>query len=498
MDNESIQQSRDRVRNNLGSEFEAKASDAVCLALAHPAAGAGLEAALGAPPTLRAVVEFEIDTGPAPTLSETLSRIRERPGLEDALEGVRSIVRESPDPRVVERSEALANATTLLRDIAVRSSREHFYEAIGEVRDELERSVTTLFAIRSEAMSGPDLAPSPTQVCWLNQTLRTWTDPRALAGIAADPRLRQIDLPRRLEAEVGTTGNTVGVIAFRDGTGRTGKGIIVAVLDQEVARTHDAFGIRVVHRRNYTQEPWGHPGPHGTAVAGIIAADGKLQGMAPGVTIHNYKVLATNPFLNADDFAGALAIQNALEDGAHIANCSWGAGPAGDGTSREARACDTAWAHGMVVVKSAGNRGPGDSTLTTPADADGVIAVGATDREGSGVQDYSSRGTPNGRRPHLVAPGGTPARGVDSCRIIGGFGDCGHGTSFAAPHVTGLLALLLEEQPGLTPDQLRSKLLGFCTPFPNVPDHVQGAGLVVITQAGTSAPVGGQLPGEVQ
>lgn len=480
MDNESVQQSRAQVRNNLGSDFEHKASDALCLALARPAVGIGLETAVGAPPNLRAVVEFNTETGPAPTLSETLSRVRERPELEAALEGVRSIVRESPDPRLAERSEALANATTLLREIAVRNSRERFYKAIGTMRDELERSVTTLFAIRSEAMSGPGLAPSPTQVCWLNQTLRTWTDPRALAGVAADPRVEQIDLPRRLRAEVGTTGQTVRAIAFRNMSGRTGKGIIVAVVDSEVARTHGAFGSRVVHRRNYTLEGWGNPDSHGTAVAGIIGADGQLKGMAPGVTIYNYKVLATNEFLNADDFAGALAIQNALEDGAAIANCSWGAGAAGDGTSREARACNAAWDHGMAVVKSAGNQGPGDSTLTTPADARGVIAVGATDREGTAVQDYSSRGGPGGRGPHLVAPGGTFVRGVDSCQVAGAFGDCGAGTSFAAPHVTGLLALLLEETPGLTPDQLRAKLLGFCTLLPNVPPHVQGAGLVAM------------------
>ena len=80
--------------------------------------------------------------------------------------------------------------------------------------------------------------------------------------------------------------------------------------------------------------------------------------MAPEATIYNYKVLATNPFLGGDDFDGALAIQQAVEDGAHIANCSWGAGPAGDGTSREAIACNEAWTLGLMIVKSAWNRAP--------------------------------------------------------------------------------------------------------------------------------------------
>jgi serine protease AprX len=136
--------------------------------------------------------------------------------------------------------------------------------------------------------------------------------------------------------------------------------------------------------------------------------------------------------------------------------------------SREVRAADAAWSLGLTIVKSAGNRGPGVSTLTTPADADGVVVVGATDREGKAVQDYSSRGPiPGGmERPHLVAPGGiSGGRGIDSCLVGGGFGDCGAGTSFAAPHVTGLLALILEGEPDLTPNQQRKRLLSVCTPL---------------------------------
>ena len=249
-------------------------------------------------------------------------------------------------------------------------------------------------------------------------------------------------------------------------------------------KPHNFFQL-FPRKQNYSRELWGNPGSHGTAVAGIAAANGNdLTGMAPDATIYNYKVLATNRFLNSDDFDGALAIQQALEDGAHIANCSWGAGPAGDGTSREARACNAAWALGLTIVKSAGNQGPGASTLTTPADADGVIVVGATDREGGAVQDYSSRGpTSSGQsRPHLVAPGGAPERGIDSCLPQGGFGDCGHGTSFAAPHVSGMLALILEREPELTPEELRAKLLSICAAFDANDTNTHGAGLVSLAR----------------
>lgn len=323
-----------------------------------------------------------------------------------------------------------------------------------------------------------------TQVCWLNRTVRTYAPPHVLAEVTADPSIERVDLPRRLEPEIDVSARTVGAPQFRRRFKRSGKGVIVAVIDSEVALNHPALKGRVVHKQNFTAELWGNPDAHGTAVAGIIASNNETTtGMAPEATIYNYKVLATNRFLGGDGFDGSLAIQQAVEDGAHVANCSWGAGPAGDGTSPEAVACDEAWALGLTVVKSAGNRGPGPGTLTTPADADGIIAVGATDREGAAMQGYSSRGPAGTKsRPHLVAPGGIfGGIGITSCLVGGGFGDCGAGTSFAAPHVSGILALLLERDPNLTPDDLRTILLDACTPLEGLDANTQGRGLVSLT-----------------
>lgn len=108
------------------------------------------------------------------------------------------------------------------------------------------------------------------------------------------------------------------------------------------------------------------------------------------------------------------------------------------------------------------------------------MVVGATDQAGTAVQAYSSRGpTPGGEeRPHLVAPGGTISQGIDSCLVGGGFGDCGHGTSYAAPHVSGLLALILEGDPDLTPDKQRDLLLSACVAFDPNDANTHGAGLL--------------------
>jgi serine protease AprX len=149
-----------------------------------------------------------------------------------------------------------------------------------------------------------------------------------LADVSAEVAVTAIDVPRRLTADADTRNHAaIGLPAYVTATGVSGRGVVVAVLDSEVALRHPALTGRVVHRRNYTVEPWGNPHSHGTAVAGIIAADDPVTGgIAPGATIYNYKVLATNRLLNGDDFGGALAIQQALEDGAAVANCSWGPG----------------------------------------------------------------------------------------------------------------------------------------------------------------------------
>jgi len=375
-------------------------------------------------------------------------------------------------------------ASQILRVVEVTARRDAFHRLAGAVITEIERGARGWVHPGPEALAATTTPSSATEVCWLNETVRSWVPAGVLTEVAADPRVRGLDLPRRIMPELDVSAVSVGAPAYRLQHQLSGRGVLVGVIDSEVASLHPALRGRVVQKHNYSHENWGNPDAHGTAVAGIIAgrgaAVGGWDGIAPDATIYNYKVLATSRLLNADDFGGALAIQQALEDGVHIANCSWGAGPVGQTKSREARACDAAWAMGLMIVKSAGNRGPGPSTFTTPADADGVIVVGATDRKGLALQDYSSRGPlPGGRRAKLLlCPGGAPERGIGSCTVAGGFDDCGHGTSYAAPHVAGLLALLLEQDRDASPDDLRQRLFASCRRLPGESDEAQGAGFL--------------------
>lgn len=445
---------RRKIADKLGKALAEKASDELVWSLARARPKLAAAEALGTAGMVSAIVEFTPadfpDGLPTP--------------VEPAAEGL------LPETYRLTRAAA--------RWAAINRLRDEFQRDATEVRSALEARAASRAAIESMM---PGAMRSAVQLAWLLRAIRTPLDPKALATVAEAKQVERIDLPRRLTADIDGTAAVVGAPALRALAGAAEIGVVVAVIDHEVDIDHPALSGHAIRAENNTLEPWGHPSSHGTAVAGIIAStDATFRGMAPGALVRNYKVLATQEDLSGDDFSGALALQRALEDGALIANCSWGAGPTGDGTSREARACDRAWDLGLTIVKSAGNGGPGPNTMTTPAEARGVIVVGATSREGRFIPDYSSRGTAaNGRRPDLVAPGGDLDHQIRSCRVGTTFGDCGAGTSFAAPHVAGLLAVLLQSQPNLTPDQLKQALLLACVPLSSVSSDAQGAGLVV-------------------
>jgi serine protease AprX len=455
---------RERLISALGTEAARKATDDFCIAFGSHE---------GIIERAHAVVELQPVPWTLPPFDETVQRFRESLDLGRAREFVCRAFGDFEEDYLRRGTGASLNAVDVIRSVYIHVLKEAAMAVALPIRYELEHNSPS---------SPPDNGESTTQICWLNQTLRTWASLRALADVAADPAVARIDVPRTLAAEIGRTGVVVGAVQHRAQFGHTGKGVIVAVIDHEVDHRHSAFQGRVKQTENFTTEPWGSPSRHGTAVAGIIAANGKLLGMAPDAEIHNYKVLTKDAPENGEEFDGVLALEHALENHARIANCSWGTRAVTDGTSREARAVDNAWRCGMTVVKSAGNLGPGKNTLTSPADADGVIVVGATDREGTGVEDYSSRGTTvNGKNPHMVAPGGTRgvgARGIDSCRN-GTFQDCGWGTSLAAPHVSGVLAVMLEMHPDLTPNEQRARLLSLCKPL-GTSVEAEGSGLVSI------------------
>lgn len=150
-------------------------------------------------------------------------------------------------------------------------------------------------------------------------------------------------------------------------------------------------------------------------------------------------------------------------------------------TTIVSRAAGYAVERGIIVVNAAGNeRIKGDTSLSAPADVDGVIAVGAVNANGT-LAYFSSLGpSADGRiKPDLVAPGTSiylpdvlnPAT-IDYSRTSSG-------TSYAAPLVTGICALLRQAHPQMEADRLREYLYNYCRLLPGqiAPDNTYGRGL---------------------
>ena len=117
-----------------------------------------------------------------------------------------------------------------------------------------------------------------------------------------------------------------------------------------------------------------------------------------------------------------------------------------------ARAANIAAQRGILIVNSAGNEGPGVSSLWPPADSPNVLAVGSVNQQNN-ISYFSGRGpTFDGRiKPDVVAQGSA----VFMATSVTGY-KYGNGTSFSAPQVAGLAALLLQAHPSLTPDSVIS------------------------------------------
>jgi subtilisin len=234
-----------------------------------------------------------------------------------------------------------------------------------------------------------------------------------------------------------------GVIRVNGGSG--GAGVIVAVLDTGVYIDHldlkanvvdckDATGRKI---RNGCSDSHGH----GTHVAGTIVANGGddglgIVGVAPEAKLMAIKVCGKSGCWG-DDIAEA--IYYAADNGANIISMSLG----GDSPDLLIEAAiDYAVDKGVLVVASAGNDGPEEGSIDYPAANPKVIAVGASGMFGA-VPDWSSRGVNDG--DYVIEEGevefSAPGIDVESTYKDGCYARM-QGTSMAAPHVSGLAAIL--------------------------------------------------------
>lgn len=217
---------------------------------------------------------------------------------------------------------------------------------------------------------------------------------------------------------------------------------------------------------------------HGTHVSGIIGAAIDNNIGVAGV-VGNIKILPIKSSnYRGETYSSTItrSILRAIEEKANVINISIG-GPKTDGTQSLEDAVELAISKGIVFISATGNESDRKKGLITdvtiPAAYPGVLAVGAS-TEYNKVSNYSN----GGKETSLVAPGGggLPEEGKliystfptyrtylsYSQNIIGPYALLS-GTSMAAPHVAGAAALVLSEEPNLTVQKLRVRLLSSTT-----------------------------------
>ena len=221
----------------------------------------------------------------------------------------------------------------------------------------------------------------------------------------------------------------------------TGKGIIIAVVDTGVSKTHEDLNGQVLKGYNALQndDKTDDDSGHGTAVAGLIAAktnNGKgIAGICWGCAILPIKVL--NSSGSGDDASVARGIRWAADHGARIINLSLG-GQQNSRTLHEA--IDYAFRQGAMLVAASGNDRENGNPINYPAAFDHVVAAGST-----GNLDTLTGFSSTGDYVDLAAPG----VGLWTTIPGNGYGPP-NGTSFSSPYVAGVAGLVLTLRPDLS------------------------------------------------
>lgn len=269
----------------------------------------------------------------------------------------------------------------------------------------------------------------------------------------------------------------------------TGEGVTVAVIDTGVDNLEmDYFAAPRVTTYNLAGSDKTNDGDpldctHGTKVVSLLASRrseasaANFSGMAPDVTVRSYRALQLSEVTDGDlePIAPTVkAVRQAIADKVDILNISQSA-PNDDDTYRSA--IEDAIAAGIVVVAAAGNGG-GNAGPSYPAAYPGVIAVGMTDQTDAAVAESQyddampiSVAAPGENIMALLPSRSSPGLAYDTGEVTG--------TSYATPLVSGVVAMVLQAHPDLTPEQVKRRLEASADPpAGGTPDKQLGYGIV--------------------
>ncbi len=281
-----------------------------------------------------------------------------------------------------------------------------------------------------------------------------------------------------------------------------GQGVGVALVDTGVAPVPDLLD-RVAAVADLTPERTMTDGfGHGTFMAGLIAGDGtsssgRYLGVAPKAHLVSVKVAVSDGSTTLGTLLAGLQLVRHSRERFNIRvvllalSSESTMAPERDPLTRALRAL---WADGLFVVVPAGNDGPDEGSIDSPGLDPVLMAAGAVDDRGTPtvaddeVPFWTSRGpSPFGAaKPDVAAPGvrvvstRAPGSAIDEKNPSARIGDAyfrGSGTSMSAAITAGVAALLLSADPGLSPDELKDRLVSGATPVSS-PATAVGSGVV--------------------
>jgi serine protease AprX len=325
---------------------------------------------------------------------------------------------------------------------------------------------------------------------------------KTMEKLVSDGGVKKIWLDGTIKAVLDVASPTVGAPEVWERS-VTGKGIGVAVLDTGIYPHPDLAG-RIIAFKDFVgkkTEPYDDNG-HGTHCAGDIASDGSksdalYKGTAPDANLIGVKVLNG---LGSGSLSTVIegiqwCIENKGQYGIRVISMSLGS--TATQSYKEDPVClavEEAWNHGIVVCVAAGNEGPEARTIGSPGTDPKVITVGASNDKNSvkfsddAVADFSSRGPTidNLAKPDILCPGTniislrSPYSTLDlsnkDARVGNDYVSLS-GTSMATPVCAGIVALILEADDKLEPDEVKEILKGAAEPLPGLTEFEQGSGL---------------------
>jgi serine protease AprX len=347
---------------------------------------------------------------------------------------------------------------------------------------------------------------------YLNKKVEYYNyDATALTGV---DKARTDSAMQKANGGFPLSGKGIGVVVNDSGVDGThkdiefGKNLVQNVMGTTNLNSLDSSLLPVTYLENVVNTDTNSG--HGTHVAGTVGgtgamSGGKYEGVAPGADLIGYGSGAALFIL--DSIGGFdYALANQFRYNIRVITNSWGSSGNFDPNNPVNIASKAAYDRGITVLFAAGNEGPGENTHNPYAKAPWVISIGAGEKDGS-LADFSSRGTKgvggtfemDGKvwtwedRPTVVAPG------VDiiSTRVLAPVSSLAvtadaeliepaylpfytsmSGTSMATPHAAGIVALMLEAKPELSPDEIKQLLQDTATNMPGYETWEVGTGYI--------------------